>query len=250
MRKTILSGILLLLVGGIFVWGPAESQTPGAALFVPSAPLPPQIEKTNQAPVFGHPMVPGGIHNDAELDKVRHLYPNLGQALFTNLKHGVFAYVSYIKNGQVYWTKKPRFIKAGEPVIFDGHTWILQRCGNMLRFDEPAPVETLFDQPQDLYPPDFVPGDFVGPAPPRLPQVVIGDAPPGAVAEGPVIPAVHVPHDLFLSPGPTFNHPQVEPFPTRPVFQDSPIDTPEPSTGLDMGIGLMALLLIAQRCHQ
>jgi len=130
-------------------------------------PAAPTIHKTNGQREFGHPLVPGGIHTYAELDQHRHLYGGFpGWITFTTTKVGGFAYVSYIKNGVLYWTKHPRFIKAGEPVIVSDGLVILQNCGNMVRYDAPAPVETLSTEPDDLYPPEDAPSYIGGPQTP------------------------------------------------------------------------------------
>ena len=144
----------------------------GMQAFVSVPPSAPGIVKTNGAPAFGHPMVPGGIHTEEEFNAVRGLYPISDGYVFTTIRKAGFAYVSYMKNGQMYWTKKMRFMPVGLPVITDGTTFILQKCGNMARFDTPLVSETLPDEPSDLYPPTIVVGDNL----PVVPVVVLSSA--------------------------------------------------------------------------
>ena len=174
----------------------SEDYNQSIPTFVAALPAAPPISKTSGAPAFGHPMVPGGIHTHEEMESYRALYSLADGYVFLKTSISSFAYVSYMKNGQVYWTKHPRFIPAGEPIISDGNTIILQRCGNMLRFTTPAPVETLFDEPDDLYPPDAVPGDLAAPVAPVIEPLETADfVPPDA----PSLPAPSVISDSMPS---------------------------------------------------
>lgn len=120
------------------------------------APEAPAIHKSDpKAQEFGHPMVPGGIHNYAQLVEHEDLYKgfNLGNAKFITLTEDVCGYVSYRKYNATFWTKNIRCVHKGEAVIFDGQFYILQACGNMISTSEHEDQEGLGDDPVDVYPP-------------------------------------------------------------------------------------------------
>lgn len=198
------------------------------------APSAPSIYKSDpKAHTFGHPLVPGGIHTANELAIAARFYPGLDikAVSFTLTKKGVFAYVAYMKNGQIYWTRHPRYIPAGEPIVTDGHIYILQRCGNLIRFDDPAPVETLFNEPSDLYPPDTVPGDvspFI-PTPTQTTSYTSTVAPSiaSSTAASQVLPGI--------SPSG---------FPTASVPSIVVTNVPEPRTDILVLFGILMLLFI------
>lgn len=155
--KFIIRGIAALVFAGSigagagYVVNLAASEPMEILISTPRAPV---LTKSNHAQIFGHPMVPGGIFTYADLFKNASLYPMLdyNAMQFTTLKYNLIAYVSYMKNGKMYWTKKPRFIKAGEAVISGDGYIILERCGNLIKITDPTPDETLIDEPLDVYP--------------------------------------------------------------------------------------------------
>lgn len=179
MKKLIAVLIVLLAAISFSTYKASENPLPVLAVFHSSAPTAPPIFKSDpEAPVYGHPMVPGGIHSLEDLYRNAALYSHALEvpARFTTLSETGFYYVSYLKNGKVYWTKNPRILLAGEPILVVGNQIILQRCGNLARKDAPPISETLADEPKDVYPlatPDD-PGSVLDlqPAPPPDSPVV------------------------------------------------------------------------------
>jgi hypothetical protein len=199
------------------------------------------LYKTGGAAAFGHPLVAGGIHNLEELRLHAGLYDGLNpeNAIFTVLTHGTFAYVSYVKNGVLYWTRQPRYIKAGEPIIIAGNGMvILQKCGNIIRFDTPAPVETLFDQPDDLYPPDTVPGDIIEMPLPKVPMTTM------LVPSAPIIPSAPITPPQMGQSSPITIPSFIGGF--APFGAPSVVSVDEPSTLAMSVIGLFILCVVAR----
>ncbi len=91
--------------------------------------------------VYPHSIVAGGVESAAEVKAamdsdatVAAHYASINVAKLTQVKQvgDVSRYVSYRKNGAIYWTSKPVTIKDGEPLLTDGSTTLRGRCGNML----------------------------------------------------------------------------------------------------------------------
>jgi hypothetical protein len=91
--------------------------------------------------VYPYSVVPGGVLNAAELKQAADHDPVVAShyaafeyqhAHAVRLKTAALMYVSYRKNGRVYWTRKAHLIPAGEKVITDGKATARARCGNQL----------------------------------------------------------------------------------------------------------------------
>ncbi len=112
-------------------------------------------------PVYRHSVVAGGVYTPDELRDVlvqdaiaaTH-YQGLNQnAIRTEtLKQDRFAYVSYRKNDQIFWTRNKVKLSEGETVLTDGNKEIRARCGNcisetpQLPVAEVEPASVEFDQ--------------------------------------------------------------------------------------------------------
>ena len=100
-------------------------------------------------PVFRHSVIPGGVYTPAELrnalarDAVAAShYPSLKPeavraAVVTQDR---FAYVSYRKDDQIYWTRNKVRLSAGETILTDGANEIRARCGNCISDTAMLPV--------------------------------------------------------------------------------------------------------------
>jgi hypothetical protein len=89
---------------------------------------------------FPYSVVRGGVHNaheaqDAMDDKVVKLHYagiDTKRLEVTAFKTNALRYVSYRVSDQIFWTAKRVTIKAGEPVLYDGRSFIRARCGNRI----------------------------------------------------------------------------------------------------------------------
>src|SRR3954467_15463587 len=88
-------------------------------------------------PRYRYSIVPGGIHNAAELSEVtrndrvvRRHYSGMDFAAvrFTNLEHDVQGFVSYRVGDNVYWTRHRVHIPQGEEILSDGVQMARVRC--------------------------------------------------------------------------------------------------------------------------
>jgi len=117
--------------------------------------------------VYGHSLVPGGIHSIEELVALMLNDPlladhyksfNLPQTRFVVLDQDVPAYVSYRLDGKIYWSSHQTVIRKGELVITDGSSFIRARCGNRISYIPGFPTSagepTDMDIAQDLTPYD------------------------------------------------------------------------------------------------
>ena len=138
-------------------------------------------------PCGRHYVVCSGVHSVADFyaaqmdPTVFGLYGFLKQVHPAVLDRTEWAYDSYRVGHKIYWTKTPRLMLAGEPIITDGEYAVLQRCGNMISLSPQIPVEET-PVPEDVYPPvrEYV----VGPAP----EVVLSAPPSLVVANQPPVP--------------------------------------------------------------
>jgi hypothetical protein len=159
--------------------------------------------------IYGHSLVPGGIHSVDELMAVIERDPQLAEhyknfdlskAHIITLDHDVVAYVSYRLDRGIYWEAHPTIIAKGEEVITDGLNFIRTRCGNEISYapgfptspDEPADinlvVELRYVGPSDsVVPTDGPPAgpESTIPGPPPAPAVPVAPAPAVPVAPSP-----------------------------------------------------------------
>lgn len=155
-------------------------------------------------------------------------------ARVTTLPSDVWTYVSYRIGDKLYYTKKPRLVKKGEPILEDANGMvILMRCGNVL---ELGPQPEINDyEPGDIYPP-AVEGLPAGPPvetteliPPSIPTV---PGYPVAPPEGGGTPYYPYPVGCCFTGGGGTP-------PSTP-----PVSTPEPSGLALMALGLLTIFTI------
>jgi hypothetical protein len=137
--------------------------------------------------IYGHSIVPGGIHSVEELKRVIVADPLAAQhyagfdvtkAYITRLPHDELVFLSYRLNHHIYFTSVLRLIKAGEEVLTDGDNYILTRCGNRIAFSFQPNVD-ITQEPTDLD--IFVAELPVQPSTPALTPLAI---PPATVPSG------------------------------------------------------------------
>ena len=195
------------------------------------APLTPHVKSTiittfTPGPVFTFSLKPGGVHSAVDA--------GLPHGHAEVLAKDTWAFVSYKRHGEVFWTKHLVLLHAGETLYVDGDKVVRGRCGNGVAFLPKAPVEAedvseqldLLEVPVQL-PPEIA--DLIGPD--------IGA--PGYL----VPPPEQVPTD--------YPEVQVTPimFPGPPVYLPgggvtSTIAVPEPSEVGLLILGLAAILVI------
>jgi hypothetical protein len=108
--------------------------------------------------VYGHSIVPGGIHSVEELKRAIVADPlaaqhysgfDVSKAYVTRLPHDGWYFLSYRLNHRIYFTSALRLIRGGEEVLTDGNAYILTRCGNEIALSPLAPVDVT-QEPMDL----------------------------------------------------------------------------------------------------
>jgi len=100
-------------------------------------------------PAFRYSVIPGGVYTPAELKKAlardavaashyASLKPEAVRAAV--ITQDRFAYVSYRKDDQIYWTRNKVRFSAGETILTDGANEIRARCGNCISDTAMLPV--------------------------------------------------------------------------------------------------------------
>jgi len=126
-------------------------------------------------PVFRHSVVPGGAYTRSELRQAILRMPEVAhhfrELLIERMEPARLSrdgdyYVSYKKDGKVYWTSRKLRIPAGEPVLADGAETIRSRCGNRL---SATPMEPRL--PEALEPIDLDLADVAAPVLPVAPFI-------------------------------------------------------------------------------
>ena len=119
----------------------------------------PEARSKEARPVYPYSLVPGGVHDPKELERVVEHDPVIAahyrdfdfrRARVMQLLEDKTVYVSYRIAGRVYWTTKKVRLRRGEKVITDGKMTLRTRCGNQVSDtarkevspNEPAIAET------------------------------------------------------------------------------------------------------------
>ena len=120
----------------------SEPDSKGSDLAVLAGPLhrPIQTAKSKR-PVYNYSVVRGGVRTPQELREATLRDPQVAshyagfrfeKARMVHLQEPVLAYLSYRRNGQIFWTKTKHRLNAGEPVITDGEISGRARCANRI----------------------------------------------------------------------------------------------------------------------
>ncbi len=144
--------------------------------------------------LYPYSVIPGGVANGAELraaiasdSVVRAHYAGfrLANATVVRLGKPQLMYVSYRIGNQVFWSKRPTLLAAGERVISDGHEMARTRCGNRVSAFPAAPIA-----------PAGAPGDVA----PEAMELPAADGPMDAAAMPIDVPVVQAPTTAVLIP--------------------------------------------------
>lgn len=99
--------------------------------------------------VYPYSVIAGGVESKADVrdavgrdPQVARHYDDvsLGSLEPEHLKSDTLAYVSFRKNGQIYWTSKPVLLAKGERILSDGRNCVRGRCGNRISSKPRSPV--------------------------------------------------------------------------------------------------------------
>ena len=129
MKKTLwILGLLLLLLGAMSYQKPSTMTLPAQPTAVSFTALP------SGGLVYHFSITPGGVHSAREAG-LQHGHAQV-------LTQDKWAFVSYMRHGQVFWTKHPVLLRAGETIYVDGDKIVRGRCGNGVAFFPKAPTES------------------------------------------------------------------------------------------------------------
>lgn len=218
-------------------------------------------------PVFPFSLVSGGVYSPAELqramgtsDSLRAHYKNFDfkHVRLMRIKNNTPAFVSYRKDGKIFWTKRKLTVHAGELILADGHYLVRARCANQISFVPQTPVDAIpsdvegrLDVPVAPTPMDYTRLHEV--SSPLLPPAEL--APATAVLARAYMPAATLPM-LRLTPvcsdcsssqtPPPGNNPPGNNPPKTPENPQPPVPMPDgdAATLLVIGLLLMASLFI------
>jgi hypothetical protein len=127
-----------------------QSSSASEQLAEAARPAMPANAARNSRPIYPFSLVPGGVYSAEELrsamsvsKELRAHYSDfdLGHVQLVREKENIPAYVSYRRNGQIFWTKHPLMLHAGELVLTDGHYIVRARCANQISMVPREPVE-------------------------------------------------------------------------------------------------------------
>ena len=157
-----LTAVLALVIAGIAAFSrPASGRYQvGDGLSRAEAAL---LEKALKAsaessrPNYPFSVIGGGVFNAAELgaaikrdDVVAAHYKDvsLEDVRVERVTEPRFAYVSYRKGDEIYWTKNKVRLHPGETILTDGDTQIRARCGNCISLEPMLPTSP--DEPESV----------------------------------------------------------------------------------------------------
>jgi hypothetical protein len=217
----------------------------------------------NQRPLYPYSIIPGGAYSREELTRAvqndpvvaRHYADfEIGKTRVVRLEHDELMYVSYRMGNNVFWTKHPLFVPAGETLLTDGKNAARTRCGNRLSATPATPVSAIEPRPEAMDAPPILGQPVDRMARPELSLLL----PPTALFPVPgtpmalVAPANEGPATSLASPIP----PLVFPFvggggggagaPIVPPILPPPVATPEPGTIALLLTGLAVIVFFCR----
>lgn len=103
-------------------------------------------------PVYPFSLVSGGVYSAHDLaralatsNSLRAHYANFDfrHVRLIRIQNDTPAFVSYRKDGQIFWTKHKLTLHAGELVLADGRYLVRARCANQISFAPQEPVDPI-----------------------------------------------------------------------------------------------------------
>jgi len=153
---------------------------------------PASTARTVARPVYPYSVLAGGAYDVAELKRklasdataARHYQPfQLARVRSVGANFASPVYVSYRKGDQIYWTRNPVRITAGETLLTDGVLFARARCGNRISMTPEVPVAHVDPPPDIIDVPQYF--EFPPVAPPETPGLTETTNPPATVASSP-----------------------------------------------------------------
>lgn len=101
-------------------------------------------------PVYPFSLVAGGVYSPAELaralatsESLRAHYRNFDfkHVRLIRIQNNTPAFVSYRKDGKIFWTKRKLTLHSGELILADGHYLVRARCANQISFVPQSPID-------------------------------------------------------------------------------------------------------------
>jgi len=160
--------------------------------------------RTVARPVYRYSVLPGGAYGVAELKRkltwdataARHYQPfQLERVRSVGASFASPVYVSYRKGNQIYWTRNPIRIAAGETLLTDGVLFARARCGNRISMTPEVPVAHVDPPPEIIDVPQYF--EFPPVAMPETPGLTETTNPPATVAS---LPPGSPPGGLLIVP--------------------------------------------------
>jgi hypothetical protein len=179
---------------------PPEASPSGEPLPVRAA----AVARGSGRPVYRHSVIPGGAFSVAELERARRADPvvNAHYAVFdtarlrmTRAAESRSVYVSYRMGRDVYWTRRPIRLTAGEALLTDGEHEARARCGNRVAETRQLPVAAEEPPAADLDAPEW---QLAEETDWELPSAIVVDLFPPL----PLLPSPAVPDEDFRPTAP------------------------------------------------
>jgi hypothetical protein len=241
------------------------------------------ITGIEQRELYPYSIIPGGAYSRAELVRAiasdpvvaRHYSDfDVSKTHVVRLDHSEVMYVSYRIGSDVYWTRKPLTLRAGETLLTDGKRTARTRCGNRLSsmpstpISQHQPLPAAIETPPNLPLYAVLPGaelPILPPSSPFLPTVPTVPTVP-IVPTQPITPINGSPVGVLPSPLPLPYFPVIGgggpsgpgspggpggpgSGPVGPPTSPPPMVTPEPGTLplASLGIGLLGIIAWRKR---
>jgi hypothetical protein len=207
--------------------------------------------------VYPFSLVAGGVYSAGDLaraiavsDSLRAHYKNFDfkHVRLIRIQNNTPAFVSYRKDGKIFWTKRKIALHSGELVLADGHYLVRARCANQISFAPQTPIDPTPSDVEGRLDVPTVPTRLDNPRlrevnSPLFPPMQV--APPTSLLAKTYMPAGSVP---MLRMTPVCTHctgsRQQVPNPSNPQPPHQSVPVPMPDTD-GLMLVIVALLLMA-----
>ena len=171
LQKTHMKKLWILLLAALFLTGCTHSSTPSSSKPSPGHSasdaslsmddhawdVSGQLQTAGVKASVSHPVYPfslvsGGVYSAGDLARalatshsLRAHYANFDfkHVRLIRIQNDTPAFVSYRKDGKIFWSKHKLTVHAGELVLADGHYLVRARCANQISWVPQEPVEPV-----------------------------------------------------------------------------------------------------------